>query len=535
MIIYEELNQELSNPVRELVGRIELYVYDEDKSLVRICGASDALKNFTIERTGENKFFGYGICQKLNVHLVDTTRSINLTTKNYFEAVLGVGSEYIYPFPAFFITQVRRDENTNELSITAYDALYGAVKHTFSELNMKKFTIGGLAEECASVLGLPLNLNDADIIPFTDYYYEATHFDGTETIRQVLNYIAEVTQTVYYINNNWELTFKSLDRDGEQVFTIGKDKYFSLESRDNKRLGKISHITGLGDNISASITQSGSTQYLRENPLYMGREDLGDLLDAAIDRIGGLTVNQFELNWRGNWLLEIGDKIGLVTKDDKTLYSFLLNDTITYNGTLSQKTQWKFEDNEGETEDNPTTIGEALKRTYAKVDKVNQEITLFIGEKEEEIDTKLSEIQMASDSITATVQQTIKDVENHLDVFEKDIDLVTQKVEATMTPSDVELLISNTVSTGIQSVTTTTGFTFDETGLTVSKSNSPMSTTVTEDGMYVEKNGETMLSANQKGVEANNLKSNYIIISGRSRFEKYGSDRVGIYWLAGGE
>lgn len=534
MLMQEEFQTMLNNPVRELVGRVELYVYDEDSTLLQVCSGYDNLKSFTIERVGENKFFGYGICQKLNVRLLDTERKINISTSNYLEAVLGVDNEFVYPFPRFHVSRVNRDETTNELSITAYDILYDAVNHTYSELSvLSKYSIRGLVQGCADVLGIPVNII-SDNPAFDNIVYETTaNYTGTETIRQVLNHIAEATQTIYYVDRDYNLTFKDLDKDGEPVLTIGKDAYFSLNNRANKRLGKITSITGLNDNITASISSTGSTQYIRDNPLYTIRDDVGELLDDAIDRIGGLTINQFDLTWRGNWLLEIADKFEIVTKDNNTVDAYLLNDVITYDGTLSEHTQWQYDDNEGESEDNPTTIGEALKRTYAKVDKINQEITLFVGEKEEEIDTKLSEFKMTSDGISAKVEQNIINVDNQLDVFEQNINMVTEKVDASLSSSDVQLLISNTVQSGIQSVTTTTGFVFDEVGLTISKSDNEISTTITEDGMYVEKNNETLLTANNNGVEANNLKSNYIIISERCRFEKYGTDRVGCYWLGG--
>ena len=113
--------------------------------------------------------------------------------------------------------------------------------------------------------------------------------------------------------------------------------------------------------------------------------------------------------------------------------------------------------------------------------------------------------------------------------------MVTDRVESTMTSSEVELLVSRTINKGASSVKTSTGFTFNDEGLTVSKSSSEISTTISEDGMTVYRNEEAMLKANNLGVEANNLRSNYIIISNRCRFEKYGKDRAGCYWIGGGE
>jgi hypothetical protein len=39
------------------------------------------LKEFTIERVGEKaSFFGFGICQKFHIKLIDMPRAINITT-----------------------------------------------------------------------------------------------------------------------------------------------------------------------------------------------------------------------------------------------------------------------------------------------------------------------------------------------------------------------------------------------------------------------------------------------------------------------
>jgi hypothetical protein len=61
-----------------------------------------------------------------------------------------------------------------------------------------------------------------------------------------------------------------------------------------------------------------------------------------------------------------------------------------------------------------------------------------------------------------------------------------------------------------------------------------METTITENGMIVYKDNEAVLTANNVGVEAVNLNaSTYLIIGGNSRFENYGSNRTGCFWIGG--
>ena len=61
-----------------------------------------------------------------------------------------------------------------------------------------------------------------------------------------------------------------------------------------------------------------------------------------------------------------------------------------------------------------------------------------------------------------------------------------------------------------------------------------MKTTISDDGMKVFKNNEAMLVANNVGVDAVNLSATtYLIIGTNSRFENYGTDRTGCFWIGG--
>lgn len=536
MVKNETLNKIFNNPVRDFKDLIKVYIWNKDGTY-KICTSRDELISFTIERVGENKFFGYGICQRLNIKLRDTYRTTNISTANYIEFYL---NGYTFqPFPPFYVTEVHRDETNNQLSVTAYDAIYSANKYTFSDLNNhlnSSYTIRDVVRACAMVLGLPYTI-DSDNEAFNLSYSNGVNFEGTEPLRDVMNAIAEATQTIYFIGKDLELTFKSLDVSGDPDYIIGKSSYLSLNSKTNRRLRTICHVTELGDNISASIAQSGTTQYVRDNPFWNTRDDVATLVQNAIDRIGGFTINQFECTWRGNWLVEIGDCIGLITKDDNTVISYLLNDEISFDGSLIQKSKWVYDDNEEETEINPISISDALKSTFAKVDKVNREIELCVSNIDEtraiadNNTVQLSQLKLTTDNISATVENKVGNVDDRLGSIEDSIETISDKVAATMTSEEVKLLISTETSKGSTNVVTSTGFTFDEYGLKVSKNTSDISTTISEDGMLVTKNEDVMLTADSQGVIANNLRSNYIIISDRCRFEKYGSHRVGCYWI----
>ena len=519
----------INNPVRQIRARVELL---KGSTLVDTFRYRDRLINFPIERVGDtSRFFGFGICQKLNVKLLDKDRVLNITTDNTFNVAFGVGNDYVDCYPIFKVTEVNRDEETNGLSVTAYDPLYEARKHTISEIELDSYTIEQLATACARVLGIPFSLKNINDDSFKTFYDGGANFDGTETIREVLDAIAEATQTIYYVDNNFNLTFQRLDIKGNADLTIDKSKYVELSSSTNRKLVAITHATELGDNVTASLGVSGSKQYVRNNPFWDLRNDIGTLLDKALVSVGGLTINQFDCAWRGNFLLEIGDKINLVTKNNDVVTSYVLDDSIYYDGYLSETTQWRYTEDEAETEDNPTSLGDALKQTYARVDKANKRIDLVASDVNS-TNERLSSLEINTESITASVENIQKSNNEAFESINGEMETLTNKVNASMTSEQVKLEINSELSKGTTKVETNTGFTFNDEGLTVEKSNSEMKTQITEDGMTVYKNNEAVLTANNIGVDAVNLHATtYLIIGTNSRFEDYGDNRTGCFWI----
>lgn len=703
-------NSAISASVRKIKAKVELY---NGSTLVATYTQADKIISFDIQRVGEDgKFFGFGICHRLNVHLIDVQREINISTANTIKISLGAelpdGTTEYKIYPTFQVSEVHRDENTNELSVTAYDAIYKASEHTVSELVLTKpYAIKQFVEACASVLGVSVTGHTNFVLS----YQNGANFDGTETLREALDDVAEATQTIYFLDANNKLCFKQLDKSGNAVISIDKSKYITLKSGVGHRLQTICMCTELGDNVSESTTLVGSTQYVRDNAFWELREDIAALVHNAITTIGDISIDVFDCTWRGNPALEVGDKIALTTKDNKALTAYLLNDTIKYDGSLSEKTQWKYDTNSTETESNPTSLGDAIKQTYARVDKAEKQITLlasdvnsqteaikktvkqvdveyylststssatggtwsttapiwqegkymwsrqkvtytdgtsitrnatciagakgadgqngkdgqdgingidgkdgtngrgitsvtteyYISSSQSELadgswsasqpaweegkyiwtrskivynnptsteyttavcdaawaeinaiqgqqktnTTDISQLKVEKNNISASVATIVekqRDIDSTIVDMQKGIteqnqsnaaqfESLTNKVDATMTSEQIQLAITTEVAKGASKVTTSTGFTFDDSGLTINKTNSEMKTNIDEDGMSIFKGSEEVLTADNTGVDAKNLHATtYLIIGTNSRFEDYGS-RTGCFWI----
>lgn len=300
------------------------------------------------------------------------------------------------------------------------------------------------------------------------------------------------------------------------------------------------HLTDLGDNLSASITETGSTQYIRNNPFWTATLEAEELIGEAINQVGGLCINQFECEWRGNFLLEVGDKIALITRDGETRYSYLLDDVVEYTGGYMQKTQWHYTQDEGDYTAAaattipavvPLTLGDSMKYTSAKVDKVEKEINLIASEVKT-TSSELSSLKMNTQSIEATVEGIDAKITDNLEAMTQEVEFITNKLQTVITRDELAIEISEELQNGIDKVRTSTGFTFDDNGLKIKKSDSEMTTQITEDGMTVYRSGEAVLEADNEGVKAVNLHATtYLTIGANSRFEDYNDTRTGCFWI----
>lgn len=157
---------------------------------------------------------------------------------------------------------------------------------------------------------------------------------------------------------------------------------------------------------------------------------------------------------------------------------------------------------------------------------------------------RLTQLSVTADGLTALVQsqqqqvQEVKDAQvgtqETVDGLEESLAQVSSRVELALTSDQVEIAIEKKLAQGVDSVTTKTGFTFDDVGLTVSKTGSEMTTQVTEDGMTVSRSGTQVLVVDNQGVEATNLHAKtFLILAGKARLEPYGADRMGCFWIGG--
>lgn len=533
--------------VRKFDMKVEIF-----SSIGEVLGSftnHDKLLEFTMERVcDENKFFGFGVSHKVNIKISDKDREYTFPTKSRVSITCITGNnETMSMGPAYFyITRVNRDENNNSLSITAYDGLYFATDFIVNDIKaatpfdlvtyttfavdlLKSYLPGGAS--FTNMLATDASLTRV---------YQYANYNGDETLREVLDDIAEATQTIYYVSGS-NLCFRRVTASDPAVLNISKSKYFELDSSDNRLFTRIVAVNELGDAVASNTSTAGTTQYVRSNGFFTTLEDadLETALTYGANSIGNLHIGQFTCSWRGNPILRPGDKITIEQKDGTTLTTYLLVDTLTYGlDGLKQSTSWHYDDESDEKDDTTPNLVDQLKKTSAVVNKVEQSIILTAELEEKvmdlegttlEIESKASQLELNLNGVSTSVNS----MQTSVDTLTNEMQQVSQKVETAVTANDVQLIIQESVIDGVQSVNTTTGYTFNKDGLTISKNGTEMTTQITEDGMNVYKNGDEVLSADNQGVKAKNLHATtFLIIGANSRFEDYeNGTRTGCFWI----
>lgn len=171
--------------------------------------------------------------------------------------------------------------------------------------------------------------------------------------------------------------------------------------------------------------------------------------------------------------------------------------------------------------------------TNGDVDGVRSEV--------EVVSDNLSEFIQKADGIYATVSSVEEKVKTSEDGLRKVVERIEQSVSTKMSKDQIVHEITARLDDGVTKVDTKTGITFDINGMSVDKTGAKTKTTISENGMkvYSKKDDnvtedDAVLTANDGGVDAKNLKaSTYLIVGGRSRFENYENNRTACFWIGG--
>lgn len=146
------------------------------------------------------------------------------------------------------------------------------------------------------------------------------------------------------------------------------------------------------------------------------------------------------------------------------------------------------------------------------------------GLKAENRDTqgRLASIDLNLEGITGTVQRQ----DTALQGMAGTVSTLTQQANS------LSLELTEIREKGTDKVKTSVGYTFDDKGLRIHRSDADIENLLDHTGMYVTRYGQNLLQANNQGVKARDVSvENYLIVGAHTRFEDYTGGRTACYYI----
>lgn len=170
-----------------------------------------------------------------------------------------------------------------------------------------------------------LNIEELD-------YLEVNKLDGY-TYRQALGYLAQLLVGYVYFSRKGYLQIRKLVESNYQITT---EEYYSKGLTKNGIRYKVQGITCTVPNDEEPnelfVGSRIGTQLSIENPLMTQ-----SLLQSIFDELQGVDYYPYDLEWRGNPSVEVGDLVTVYDVENNELKVPNLNYQLTYSGGLTAK------------------------------------------------------------------------------------------------------------------------------------------------------------------------------------------------------
>lgn len=427
-------------------------------------------------------------------------------------------ADYFYKeYGTYIIKEKKDDEEQDTVILECYDLMLQAMipfdlvlvnPETAAEEN-PTITVRALLDAICDRFGWQKGYVD-NIFSAASIAIKANTYDGNYTFRDVLDEIAQVAgRTIAFVGNAlcfispMGLPNETIDASNLKTLKIGKT-YGPVNSLVLAR-------TPQEDNIyyrdEASIATNGLTEIrIENNQIVEQHRDF--MLELLYPDYIGIQFTLYELESFGIGYLDVGDKFYIQTPDGELHRTIMLCDDLKITQGLSETSRLEAPEVVETDYTAASKTDRALNQTILKVDKQAGDITALV--------TKTNNLASTVDGLSGTV---------------------TNLTKISMDSEKVDLAITEAIN-GINSITTTTGYTFDKNGLHIQKTvdgvPEEMENLLDNTGMYVNRGGDNILAANNEGVDAINLRSRqFLIIGDNSRFENYGTDRTACFFIGG--
>ena len=409
------------------------------------------------------------------------------------------------------------DEDDNIINIKALDNM---IKFEFnydgSELINEngKATLLQVAQDICEKAGVELGSTS-----FLNSEKQVAVYDNQVTAREYIGYIAESSGCFACCGRDGKLYFRKI---GQDEVEIPIELFGEYKWGEEYQISKVAYEDGTRSFKFGDETRN--TLWINQENMYIVDEEQ---IENIYNELKNLTINSFEGKSVIDPAIDIGDKIiidgkSVIYQGEMSLAGRFIAD-IKSTISIKQKQE--------------TTV----KKESQKV--INRRVQSRIDQVEGTITTLVEE---TTSQLSKDINNNYQDLVQKLDDVPKKDDIITiqNKVETIQTNSDYVINIAENLQVnGVSKVKTETGYTFDNEGLTIEKTNAKTKSTLNETGLNIKdatgSNEESLLFAgydNETGetiVKSKNMTvEKYLTIGTHSRIEDY-KDGTGVFWIGG--
>lgn len=544
---------------------------------------TNAIKSITITECVNDKqelSLGSTCANMIELTVISPNGGFSIAKGDEF-AVYREDSNGIRHLVGLYTSEKPTRASAHSLKVTAYDRVSWLDKDLtkwLSELNAWPYALYDLAnmvcEECDLVL-----LNQE--IPNGSYLVERFSVDGI-TGRQIMRWVGEIagrfcratpegqiefawytpasatsidsgtfTEALVSMNQDGEVTVQcdgiTAERDnagnveltgegltvtddgqGNVVITLPTGENVLLYYQTGLRFSEYQvapiekvQIKGSQDDIGTVYPpdrlESVNTYIISGNYLLTATdaEDLQPIAQTLYEHLRGVTYTPCTVSIPASFRIHAGDIVSITDRNGVTITAYVM--------TKKQVGQRDLLESTGSARrDSSSAVNE---QSYAAIHGKVLNLQMNVeGLRIENQNTagKLASLSLNLEGITSMVQSQ----ENSLESILQDITQIKQDSDS------VKVSVQAIEDNGVSKVETETGFTFDNEGLHINKSDSDIENLLDESGMYIRRNDETLLQANDDGVTAVDVTvQNYLVVGSHARFEDYADNRTACFWL----
>lgn len=419
-----------------------------------------------------------------------------------------------------FIAQKPEKTSAATLRLTAYDRvslLDTDLTEWLDSLTGWPYTLQELSRMIAAACGIALKETP---LPNGEFAVAKFYAQGV-TGRQLMGWIGELTGRFCRCSPDGEL---ELGWYTPNPVTLGSGELYyyqnglSYADYTVAPIEKVQLRQNAGDvgSVYPDSPEKSNTYILSGNPLAAANSasSLIGIAQTLYEQLQSVTYTPCTLTMPASFLVNAGDILTVTAADGKTFSAYIMTrrqqggkDILECTGSQNRSSSTVANSSY------QALAGKVLNLT-ATVDGIKAENKSFDG--------KMAGLSMDIAGISAEVSRQ----HSQLDNVKEQISAVEQKAER------VDIRIKSLTQQGTAKVTTQTGFTFDEKGLSIAKTGTRMENLINESGMYVKRSSQVLLQADQSGVKAVDVSvGNYLVVGDHARFEDYEGNRTACFWI----